>query len=95
MHAAPAPLEPFAQVHQTRRLGWEAVAADPEPFLSVGLADARWLEAALPSLIEAEARCPTAGDSLTHWYLRSDNLCLGPRGAVIVDWNLACFRTHV
>jgi hypothetical protein len=32
---------------------WSDVAADPEPFLSVGLCSAAWLEAALPRLLDA------------------------------------------
>jgi aminoglycoside phosphotransferase (APT) family kinase protein len=38
----------------------------------------------------AEARCPSEGEALCHWDLRSDNICLGRGGAVFVDWNLAC-----
>jgi len=68
-------LEPFDQVHDTRRLGWQTVAADPEPFLSVGLADGRWLAAALPRLIAGEARCPTAGACTSRPWLRLQRLC--------------------
>src|SRR5262249_16603313 len=32
----------------------------------------------------------TEGDSLTHWDLRSDNICLTENRALFVDWNLAC-----
>jgi aminoglycoside phosphotransferase (APT) family kinase protein len=27
---------------------------------------------------------------LTHWDLRSDNICIGNNAALFVDWNLAC-----
>src|SRR3712207_9420956 len=54
------------------------------------MADARWLEKTLPTLIRHEESCPTAGDSLTHWDLRSDNICITAERAVFVDWNLAC-----
>jgi aminoglycoside phosphotransferase (APT) family kinase protein len=54
------------------------------------MADAGWLEAALPALVELEESCPTAGESLSHWDLRSDNICLTGERAVFVDWNLAC-----
>lgn len=90
MHNTRAALEPYAAVNATHWAGWENVAADPEPFLRLGLARAAWLEAALPTLIEQEARCPTAGNSLTHWDLRSDNICLAGDRAIFVDWNLAC-----
>jgi hypothetical protein len=94
LHATPAPpasVETYAQVHEeARETNWRAVAADPGPFLGLGVADARWLETALPALIQAEERCPTAGESLTHWDLRSDNICITAERAVFVDWNLAC-----
>jgi len=89
MHDTPASLETYAQVHETE-VHWQSVAADPGPFLALGLADAGWLEAALPALIQYEESCPTAGESLTHWDLRSDNICLTPERAVFVDWNGAC-----
>ena len=62
VHHTDVQLESFAEVFGTRKEGhWQAVAADPTPFLSLGLADSRWLDAALPLLIEAEARCRTDG----------------------------------
>ncbi len=90
LHDTPAPLETYAQVHGAGEASWRAVAADPGPFLALGVADARWLEAALPILIKYEESCPTAGDSLAHWDLRSDNICIKAGRAVFVDWNGAC-----
>lgn len=90
LHNTPAALESYAQVHGPDAANWETVAADPAPFLALGLADERWLAAALPDLIEQETNCSTAGDTLTHWDLRSDNLCLTATRAVFIDWNLAC-----
>ena len=90
LHATPVPLEPFAEIHGEITPGWEMVAAEPEAFLSLGLVTAEWLEAALPDLLEYERRCETAGDSLTHWDLRSDNICLTDQGVLFVDWNNAC-----
>src|SRR6185369_11270682 len=78
------------EAHGDIGLNWQRVADDPAPFLSLGLADDRWLDAALPSLLEYEAQCSTAGHSLTHFDLRSDNVCITPRGAIFVDWNNAC-----
>ncbi|MCA1619599.1 MAG: phosphotransferase [Acidobacteria bacterium] len=72
------------------KASWRAVAADPGPFLALGVADAVWLEAALPALLEYEERCPTEGESLTHVDLRSDNICITAARAVFVDWNGAC-----
>jgi aminoglycoside phosphotransferase (APT) family kinase protein len=48
------------------------------------------LEIALPLLIAAENDCSTEGASLTHWDLRSDNICLIGSRVIFVDWNLAC-----
>ncbi|HEX8843053.1 MAG TPA: aminoglycoside phosphotransferase family protein [Pyrinomonadaceae bacterium] len=90
LHNTPAALETYAEVQHPREANWQMVAADPEPFLGLGMADAEWLEAALPSLLRYEESCPTVGDSLTHWDLRSDNICLTAKRAIFVDWNGAC-----
>lgn len=90
MHRTPAALEPYAELRWLGGPNWREVAADPVPFLSLGMADAAWLDAALPALIKFEESCPSEGDSLTHWDLRSDNICLAAGRAVFVDWNLAC-----
>jgi hypothetical protein len=71
------------------RGGWPAVAADPEPFLSLGLASRDWLEANLPTLLDAAGRAELDGDSLVHLDIRSDNLCLRDGRCLIVDWNWA------
>jgi len=70
-------------------LNWTAVADDPEPFLSLDLASAGWLERALPELLAAEARASYAGESVVHGDVRSDNLCVRHGRAVLVDWNFA------
>lgn len=90
MHGTRATLETYAQVHRAIEEGWREVARDPAPFLALGMADAGWLESALAALIQFEESCPTAGDSLTHFDLRSDNICLKAGRAVFVDWNGAC-----
>jgi phosphotransferase family enzyme len=95
MHNAQAPLEPFAHAHPTFGPFWQIVASDPAPFLSLNFADERWLEAALPALVAAENACSTEGGSLTHWDLRSDNMCLTEGRAIFVDWNLACLSNPI
>lgn len=72
------------------RGSWRAVAADPAPFLSLGLCSPAWLEAALPDLIAAEAAAVLDGPELLHLDVRSDNLCFQGSRAVLVDWNWAC-----
>ena len=90
LHNTPAPVGTYARVHDAQDANWQAVAADPGPFLALGMADATWLEATLPLLLQHEASCPTAGESLTHWDLRSDNICITAERAIFVDWNGAC-----
>lgn len=90
MHSTKADIEAFAQIHSGWESNWQTVAADPEPFLSLGMVDARWLDEALPLLIEQEAQCRSDGDSLCHWDIRSDNICIAESRVVLVDWNLAC-----
>lgn len=68
---------------------WRTIAADPEPFLALGLCSAAWLVAALPMLAGAAAAAPLAGDSLVHLDVRSDNLCFRDVRAVVIDWNHA------
>jgi hypothetical protein len=69
--------------------GWPRIAADPAPFLSLGLCSAGWLDATLPDLAAASAACELAGDALLHLDVRSDNLCLRGGRAMLVDWNWA------
>ena len=68
---------------------WRLVSTDPAPFLSLGLCSARWLEDALPTLIEASANAPVGGDALVHLDIRSDNLCFRQGRAIVIDWNHA------
>jgi thiamine kinase-like enzyme len=90
MHQSAARIEPYSEILPAREHNWQQVAAAPGPFLSLGLVDAQWLDRALPILIENEERCPSSGDALCHWDLRSDNMCFANDRAVFVDWNLAC-----
>jgi len=71
--------------------GWRAVQQDSAPLLGLGVVADRWLEDALPALLEAEAAVDEAGgEALIYLDVRSDNLCLTDRGVVLIDWNLAC-----
>lgn len=76
--------------------GWQRVQTDPAPFLSLGLASATWLDAALPTLIKAEAELELAGDDLLHFDARGDNMCFADDGRVVlIDWNWACVGNGV
>jgi hypothetical protein len=69
---------------------WRSVEQDPEPFLSTGVGSRAWLDANLRALEAAAARAPLEdGSSLIHLDVRSDNLALTERGALLVDWNWA------
>ena len=69
--------------------GWDAVAADPAPFLSLGVASQAWLETTLDALRVAEKTTPFAGSELVHCDARSDNLCIRDGRAILFDWNWA------
>lgn len=90
MHGTVASLPSYAEAHGAFEPSWPKVAATPQPFLALGLADAAWLDRALPLLVEQEARCTLSGERFVHLDLRSDNMCLSRRGAVFVDWSFAC-----
>jgi len=70
--------------------GWPRVAANPQPFLSLGLCTSAWLEAALPVLIAAELAVPLVGEDFLHLDVRSDNLCFLEGRTVLIDWNWSC-----
>ncbi|MFC0431898.1 phosphotransferase [Kutzneria buriramensis] len=70
--------------------GWQAVADDPEPFLSLGMCTDAWLDRTLPTLLDASAGARLKGDQLVHLDVRSDNLCFAGDRTVFVDWNHAC-----
>jgi hypothetical protein len=90
--ATPAPdAIPAIGVHREHLVGgWAEVETDPGPFLTLGVCSAGWLEAAVPVLREASETAPIEGDATLHLDVRSDNLCIAERGAVLVDWNHAC-----
>lgn len=90
MHAITTSLRPFAEVHVGEDGGWRSVAEDRRAFTRTGLASEAWLDASLPALLDADANAVLHGESLTHFDIRSDNLCLTDRGVVLIDWNLAC-----
>jgi hypothetical protein len=75
--------------HLGLRDGWREVAADPAPFLALGLCSPVWLEQHLEVLDEAARSAPLDGRALLHLDVRSDNVCLRDGSAVLVDWNWA------
>lgn len=69
---------------------WITIAADPVPFLAVGLRPVRWLNRVLPSLLDMKFEECLAGEQLTHFDVRSDNICFGREGPVLIDWADSC-----
>jgi hypothetical protein len=88
--AQPPPNLPRLEELRDELWGWDQVAVDPKPFLSLGLCSPRWLGEALPALMEAAASASLIGDELLHLDVRSDNLCFFGDRFVLVDWNQAC-----
>jgi hypothetical protein len=87
----PSEVLPPVGVYRARlTTGWSEIEADPGSFLALGVCSAQWLADALPALREASETAPIDGDSVLHLDVRSDNLCIAERGAVLVDWNHAC-----
>jgi aminoglycoside phosphotransferase (APT) family kinase protein len=58
--------------------------------LSLDIVSADWLERSLPVLLQAGAGCDPSGEAVTHWDIRSDNLCLAADGVKLIDWAEAC-----
>ena len=85
----PAWLPPITEMSEQLLGGWAEIERNPEPFLSLGICSAAWLDASLSVLRAAAESAPLAGDALLHVDVRSDNICLTERGAVLVDWNWA------
>ena len=86
--ATPCPRWARSIVRQTEIFsGWSRVAEDPRPFLTLGLATSRWLDAVLPDLIAHEHPPEVDGTALLHVDVRSDNICFTPDRTVLVDWN--------
>lgn len=69
---------------------WATIAADPQPFLSLGLATEAWLAKALPTLLAIPYGQVIQGNGLLHLDVRSDNICFVDDRAILVDWNNAC-----
>jgi thiamine kinase-like enzyme len=89
MHGATPDMPSFAEIHGEVS-GWGDIAADPRPFLGLALVSADWLDKALPALLCAEKACRTTGTALTHWDIRSDNICIAPGGVKLIDWPASC-----
>jgi hypothetical protein len=80
---------PSLEAARLRIAGWRRIAADPAPFLQLGLCSMGWLTRALPELLTAENLAVLDGGDLLHFDVRSDSIAfLGDR-VVLVDWDSA------
>ena len=70
--------------------GWHEIALDPSAFIAQGWANARWVETALPALVQAEQAVDLSGESLVHTDFRSDNIFFHGERTLLIDWNWAC-----
>ncbi|HEV8098023.1 MAG TPA: hypothetical protein VGP56_02685 [Gaiellaceae bacterium] len=93
LHACEAPpnTRPMRETYPGWFGRWHVVAADPEPFLSLGLRSRGWLDERLPAIVEAADAVPVDGEATVHLDVRSDNLCTLEDRAVLVDWNWVSF----
>jgi Phosphotransferase enzyme family len=90
LHASRAELPTFEEIRGSVETGWQLVARDQAPFLALGTVSASWLNRSLPRLLEAEAACSTQGEAVTHWDIRSDNMCFVDGNVKFIDWSEAC-----
>ena len=88
IHATPPP-DRLERATFSGEPNWPIVAADPRPFLGVGLCSDDWLRGALPTLLAAAAAAPLEGEALVHLDVRSDNLCVRDGRTIVIDWNHA------
>jgi len=91
----PPPDLPDARNSQFALDAWPEVAADPGPFLALGLCSAHWLKRHLPALSAASSAARFTGDRLLHFDVRSDNLCFRDGRVLLIDWNFACLGNPV
>jgi hypothetical protein len=90
IHASPPPdTLPTLESERDSFRGWAHVAEEPGPFLGLELCSSRWLDHALPALVDAESDAVFQGTDLLHLDVRSDNICFIGDRTVFVDWNWA------
>jgi hypothetical protein len=80
---------PDVRHHYACKNWWPSVQAEPDGFLSLGLASSQWLSESLPVLTNATDHAPLEGDAVVHFDVRSDNLCFDSDRCLLVDWNHA------
>jgi hypothetical protein len=82
----PGPLRSIADAFDPP--DWPKLIEHPDEFLALGLCTRAWLDAALPTLVDAAAAAELDGDDTLHFDVRSDNLCFVDDRAILCDWDL-------
>jgi hypothetical protein len=78
--------EALDALHSRVQKTWSEIATDPEPFLRLGLCSEAWYQRVIEALLFAEQQVATAGETLLHGDVRSDNVCFRGSDVVFVDW---------
>jgi Phosphotransferase enzyme family len=90
VHSASATLRPYAEVQDAEEDWWGRVAAAPEPFLRLEVVPSDWFHRNVDVLARSARIVSCAGSSVTHYDLRSDNVCFASSRTYVVDWSHAC-----
>jgi len=90
VHSASAQLPLYAEVQDGDEDWWGRVAAAPEPFLRLNVAPTGWFHRNVGALAASARTVSCAGSSVTHYDLRSDNLCFASTRTYLVDWSHGC-----
>lgn len=90
VHSASAQLPNYAEVQDADEDWWGRVASAPEPFLRLNVVSPDWFHRNVPALAASARTVSCAGSSVTHYDVRSDNLCFASTRTYLVDWSHAC-----
>jgi len=91
---AATPASPELPIEGPNDSQWERIAADPEPFLALGLCSRAWFERSIAALRTAEGRVVVEGDALVHNDIYAANVAFVHGNALLVDWGAAIRGSH-
>lgn len=90
VHSADGSLPEYAEVQDASDDWWGRVAARPEAFLRLNVVASDWFHRNVDALAQSARTVSCAGSSVTHFDLRSDNVCFSSTRTYLVDWSHAC-----
>ncbi len=89
--AIEAELPFYRDLHGYPEAGWwGTISANQPHFLALDVVTEAWFNEHVPVLVESELSESPDGTALTHFDLRSDNICFVQRSPRIIDWSHAC-----